>query len=246
LEFDRYNGNWQIVKPKLMRADSAPIDAFLSSLAAARIDLNQPMGEQDRIVRSFPKAEIVGTVKVLSDTGTQELNVRKIGKDYYAKSNVLEAPYKISNDVAQQLNKPLEDFRNKKLFDFGYTDPAKIEFRDGSKAYFLTRGGSDWWGPDGKKLDLSAAYSFLDKLRDLKADKFVDYGFGSPALRITVTPGKQGQAESVVLSKKGVAYVAKRENDSSLYQVDAKAVEELQHAASETTAASANSHLHSP
>ena len=28
-------------------------------------------------------------------------------------------------------------FRNKKLFDFGYDDPNKLELHDGAKAYFL-------------------------------------------------------------------------------------------------------------
>jgi hypothetical protein len=216
-----------------MRADSTPIEALISTLTAARIELNQPNDKRDQIARSFAKGEIAGTVKLMSETGTQELNVRKIGKDYYVKSNLLDAPYKVSNDLVQQLNKPLDDFRNKKLFDFGYNDPAKIEFRDGAKAYFLTRGGSDWWGPDGKKIEPAGAYSFLEKLRELKADKFVESGFSGPALVIAVTSGNNSQVERVTLSKNSSAYIAKREDDSSLYQVDSKVVEALQHAASD-------------
>jgi hypothetical protein len=230
LEFDHYKDHWQIVKPKPLRADSGPIETFISTLNNAKIDLTQPESQRSKIVSSFPKAEKVGTIKVMSDTGTQELTVHKVDKDYYAKSSVLDAPYKISNDVAQEFSKPVDDFRNKSLFDFGYADPAKIEFKDGTKSYFLTRGGSDWWGPDGKKLDAESADSFVDKLRDLKADKFVDSGFGNPDIRIVVSPST-GSQEKVSLSKSGDNYIAKRENDSTLYQLDVKSVEDLQHAA---------------
>jgi hypothetical protein len=230
LEFDHYKDQWQIVKPRPLRADSGPIESFISTLTNAKIDLTQPESERSKIVSSFARAETVGTIKVMSDTGTQDLTVRKVDKDYYAKSSVLDAPYKISNDVAQEFSKPLDDFRNKSLFDFGYADPAKIEFKDGTKSYFLTKGGNDWWGGDGKKLDAESAYSFVDKLRDLKADKIVDSGSGNPDIQVTVSP-TAGSQEKVSLSKAGDNYIAKRENDSTLYQLDAKSVEDLQHAA---------------
>jgi Domain of unknown function (DUF4340) len=230
LEFDHYKDHWQIVKPRPLRADSGPIESFISTLSNAKIDLTQPESERSKTIPSFSRAETVGTIKVMSDAGTQELTVRKVGKDYYAKSSILDAPYKISNDVAQEFSKPVDDFRNKSLFDFGYADPAKIEFKDGTKSYFLTKGGSDWWGGDGKKLDAESAYSFVDKMRDLKADKFVDSGFGNPDIQITVSP-TSGSQEKVSLSKTGDNYTAKRDNDSTLYQLDAKSVEDLQHAA---------------
>lgn len=235
LEFDRYKDHWQIVKPRPLRADGNLIDDAIRTLTNARVDLNQ--AGADKIEPSFAKAETVGTARVMSDAGTQELNVRKIGDNYYAKSSVTDAPYKISNEAAQTFSKGLDDFRNKKLFDFGYVDPNKVEFRDGQKSYFLTKGGADWWGPDGKKMEALGADTLIEKLRDLKATKFVDSGFESPTIEITVT-SSDGQAEKVQISKNGTSCMAKRENDSSLYQLDGKAVEELQHAAAEMKVAS--------
>ena len=55
-------------------------------------------------------------------------------------------------DLGTGLDKSLDDFRNKKLFDFGFTDVNKLEMHDGAKSYFLTKGGQDWW-IDGKKMD---------------------------------------------------------------------------------------------
>ncbi len=237
LEFDHYKDHWQIVKPRPLRADSTPIEDFIRTLTQAKIDLTQSEDKKENTAASFRKAEPVGTVKITSDAGAQALNVRKIGSDYYATSSVLDAPYKISNDVGQEFGKSLDDFRNKKLFDFGFTDPAKIEMKDGAKSYALTKKGDDWLGADGKKMEPAEVYSFLDKVRELKADKFVDSGFGNPAIEITITAGNGGQNEKVSLAKKDAAYIARRENDSSLYEVDAKNVEALEKAAGEIKAA---------
>lgn len=232
IEFDRYKDQWQIVKPEPLRADSSAVDDFLRKLTTAKIDVNGPESDPAKVAASFSKAESVGTAKVMTGTGTQELNVRKVGNDYYAKSSVMDSPYKISSDIGQEFGKNLDAFRNKNLFDFGFTDPSKIEFHDGQKSYFLTKGGEDWWGPDGKKMDPASAYLFLDKLRELKADKFVESGLGSPTIEISITP-TTGQAEKLAISKNGASYIAKRADGPSLYQLDAKAVEDMEHAAAE-------------
>jgi hypothetical protein len=233
IEFDHYGDHWQIIKPKPLRADSSEVDDLVRKLTDAKIDLNAADSDQAKAAASFSKAEAVGKAKLMSGTETQDLDVRKAGNDYYAKSSAVESPSKVSNDLGQAFSKSLEDFRNKKLFDFGYTDPNKIEFHDGAKTYFLTRGGSDWWGPDGKKMDATVVYSFLDKLRDLKAGKFVDSGFETPAITIVVTSSDGKNNEKVLLSKNGANYIAKRENEPSLCQVDAKTVDDLEHAATE-------------
>ncbi len=64
-------------------------------------------------------------------------------------------------------------FRNKKIFDLGSADPNKIEIRDGSKTYFLTRKGEDWWSGSAKKMDAGGVQELIDKIRDLSASKFV-------------------------------------------------------------------------
>src|SRR5262249_35862051 len=126
-----------------------------------------------------------------------------------------------------------DDFRNKKLFDFGYEEPSKIEMHDGSKAYFLTKGGQDWWGSDGKKMDDFGVQLFLDKVRDLSASKFVDSGFSTSSLDVTVTAKDNKRVEKVLISKNGEKYIAKRENEPAQYELDSKAITDLQKAASD-------------
>jgi hypothetical protein len=136
--------------------------------------------------------------------------------------------YKVSSDVAQGVDKNVDDFRNKKLFDFGYDDPSKVELHDGAKAYFLTKGGQDWWSADSKKLDSATVQSLIDKVRELSANKFVDSGFNTPVVEISVTSNDGKRVEKALISKSGENYVAKRENEPALYQLDSASVADLQ------------------
>ena len=100
----------------------------------------------------------------------------------------------------------------------------------GAKAYFLTTGGDDWW-TNGKKMDAGSVDAFLSGLRDLSASKFVDSGVTQPAIELRVTSSDGKRVERVSLAKSGDGFVAKRENDSTLYYLDAGPVDALQKAA---------------
>ncbi len=183
----------------------------------------------------------MATAKVTDTASTQELQIRKDKDDYYAKSSAVPGIYKVPSDVGKELDKNLDDFRNKKLFDFGYDDPSKVELHDGAKAYFLTKGGQDWWSADSKKMDASSVQALVDKIRELSAGKFVDSGFNSPALEVTVTSDDGKRVEKVLISKSGDAYVAKRETEPALYQLDPSSVADLRKVAADVKPAPAAS-----
>jgi hypothetical protein len=137
------------------------------------------------------------------------------------------------------MDKGLEDFRNKKLFDFGFSDPNKIEIHDGAKSYFLTKGGEDWWNASGKKLDAGSAQTVVEKIRDLSVSKFVDSGFTTPAIELTVTSNDGKRIEKVEIAHKDASYIARREGEASLYEVDAQAIVDLEKAAEQMKAVAA-------
>ncbi len=230
IEFGRNKDEWQIVKPKPLRADGTQVEELLRTLTDAKMDLSSSPDEK-KLASTFASATPVASAKVTDESGTQELQVRKAKDDYYAKSSTVDGIYKVASTVGTGLSKNLDDFRNKKLFDFGFTDPNKIEIHDGAKSYVLTRNGSDWWNSTGGKLDVGTVETVLDKLRDLTSSKFVDSGFTTPAIDATVTSGDGKKVEKVLLAKSGDNYIAQRENEPALYQVDGKAVTDLEKAA---------------
>ncbi|MGH7746606.1 MAG: DUF4340 domain-containing protein, partial [Candidatus Dormibacteria bacterium] len=188
---------------------------------------------QKKAAAAFNSGTVVGTAKVTDPSGTEELQVRKNKEDYYAKSSAVEGVYKVGSDLGLELGKGIDDFRNKKLFDMGFTDPDKIEFQDGTKTYYVTKGGTDWWLPDGKKADAIDAETFEEKVRDLSASKFVDSGFTTPAMELTATSNSGKTVEKVLISKNGDSYIAKRENEPALYELDAATVTSMEKAAAD-------------
>jgi len=250
MAFGRNKDEWQIVKPKPLRADGTAVDELVRALTDAKMELPaadngsvnaQNSNDQKKMAAAFASAAHVATAKVTAESGSQELQVRKNKDDYYAKSSAVEGIYKVPSTLGQALDKNLEDFRNKKLFDLGSDDPNKIAIRDGSKSYFLTRSGEDWWSGNAKKMDVGTVQDLIDKIRDLSASKFVDSGFTAGVIDLTVTSNDGKRVEKVGIAKAGDNYIAKRENEPALYQLDSKVVEDLTKSAGEVKPAAAPS-----
>jgi hypothetical protein len=237
IEFGRNKEQWQIVKPGPFRADGSQVDELVRNLNDAKMDLT---GSDDgkKAAAAFNSGAPVATARLTDASGTQELQVRKNKDDYYAKSSVVEGVYKVSNAVGSGLDKSLDDFRNKKIFDFGYADPDKVELHDGSKSYSLSRSGEDW-SSNATKMDASSVRTLVGKIRDLSASKFVDSGFTKAILDIAVTANDGKRTEKVLISKNGDRYVAKRENEPALYELNAADVTEVQKSAADLKPAAA-------
>src|SRR5216683_2764190 len=231
IAFGRSKDEWQIVKPKPFRADRSQVEELLRSLREAKMDLSGSEDEK-KVAAAFGAGTPFATVRVTDVSGTQELQVRKNKDDYYAKSSTVAGVYRISSGTGTGLDKGLGDFRNKKLFDFGFAEPEKIEMHDGSKNYFLTRSGSDWWS-NGTKMDAGTVSTLADKVRDFSASKFMETGFAASVLDVTVTSDGGKRVEKVMISKNGDNYMAKRENEPALYELNASAIIELQKTAAD-------------
>ncbi|MCU1240344.1 MAG: hypothetical protein JWO71_1070 [Candidatus Acidoferrum typicum] len=228
IEFGRNKQEWQIVKPKPSRADNFQVEEIVRKLRETKMEATSSDADAKKAAAAFASGTQIATAKVTDSDSTQDLQIRKSKSDYYAKSSAVPGIYKVPSDLGSGVDKNVDDFRNKKLFDFGYDDPTKVELRDGTKAYFLTKGGQDWWSADSKKLDSASVQSLIDKIRELSASKFVDSGFTTPVIELTVTSNDGKRVEKASISKSGDNYIAKRENDPSFYQLDSSAVTDLQ------------------
>lgn len=227
IEFGKNNQNdWQILKPEPYRADSFQVEELLRKLTDAKMDLSASADDTKKVDAAFASGQPVGRVNVSDANGTQSLDVRKNKDDYYAKSSVVNGIYKVSADLGKEVDKPLDDFRNKKIFDFGFTDPTKIDLQQGGSDRTYARSGSDWKA-GGQTMDAGSVQAFIDKLRDLSAAKFVTGGFTAPAFAVTVTSNDGKRVEKAEFAKAADGYIVRRENEASLYQVDTKAADDI-------------------
>ena len=138
VEFGKNGQNeWQIVKPRPLRADGSAVDGLVSKLKDAKMDLTDADA-----AKKFAAAAKVATVTVTDAGGTQTLEVRRDkDKNVFAKSSAVEGVYKTNADLGDALEKGVDDFRNKKVFDFGFSDPNKVDV----KGEVYTKAATSGW-----------------------------------------------------------------------------------------------------
>jgi hypothetical protein len=220
VEFNKNaTGDWQITKPKPMRADGGAVDDLVSKLKDAKMDLSATPTPAD-----FAGATKLGTATFVDDKGPQSIEVRKAKSgDIYAKSTAVGGVYKVATDIGTAIDKGAGDFQNKKLFDFGFTDPAKLDLA--GKHYEKS---GDKWFSGSQQIDSTSLQDVIDKLRDLAAAKFSDHISGSPVLTLAVTWGEKSKVDKVTINKSGEDYIGVRDGDTTAYGLDTKAVDDLQ------------------
>ena len=227
LIFASEGGQWTVHSPANLRGDASKMETIIEKLRTATMDPSAPEAETKKTASLFASGAPIATIKAIDASGPQELQVRKAGGGYYAKTTAMDGAFKVPNELGDAVDKDAEDFREKRVFDFANEDPEKVEFHDGAKGYFLTRSGEDWWS-DGKKMDPLSVQEFLRPIRSMTATKFATGGFSAPAISLVVTSREGKRVEKVDIAKSGIGYLAKRGDGPALFVLDTKAIEEIQ------------------
>ncbi len=89
------------------------------------------------------------------------------------------------------------------------------------------------WMSGSKQMDSASVQAVVDKLRDLAATKFPEAVSGETVVDLAVVSNDGKRIEKVAIMKQGSGFIAKRENEPSVYELDPKAVDELQKTASQ-------------
>jgi hypothetical protein len=240
IEFGK-NGeaSWQILKPQPLRADNFTVGDLARAAENAEMTAVTEQGDATDSKHDFTKP--LAAVELVDEAGPHTLTVIQEGEQYYARSSDLEGVYEVSSTLAQSLGKKLEDFRNKKLFDFGFTDPAKLQLRNGGTSLTVEKKDDKWVlaSDGGRELDSPKVQALIDGLRNLAATSFVSdnaaeqskYGLGSPAIEAEVTPAQSDATEKVVITAPSAERVyAARQGQPTTYEVENSAVAEIQRA----------------
>ncbi len=230
VEFGRIGANeWQIVKPKPMRADGWQIEEVLRKLKEAKMDPTVSEDDATKAAAGFGAGTPVAVVKVTDPAGTQQFEVRKIKDDFWAKSTAVAGVFKVTKDLAGSVDKAIDDFRNRKVFDFGFSDPTKVSFKDGGQEKTFQKSGEGWVS-GGKPMDPPTVQALIDRLRDLSAKKFADTGNVASDVEITIVSNEGKRTEKIVVAKSGDTCRAKREGEATVYELDPTALDELRKA----------------
>lgn len=224
---------WQIVKPRPLRADNWAVEELVRKLKDAKMDVTG--GEEQTAINAagFLSGTKVAIARVTDAAGTHQIEVHKKDKDYFAKGSAIPDAFKVTTELGEGLDKGLADFRNKKLFDFGFNDPGKIEVKgeDGQTKTYIKKDAN--WMRGNEQMDSVSLQSFVDKLRDLSSIKFLDTGGGSPIFEIKLTAKEGKLVDTIQISRSGSSVLAVRAGEPSVYELDANVFEDLKRTASD-------------
>jgi len=220
------SGDWQITKPGIYRADNLQAEEMLRRLKEAKMDALSDE-EAAKVPAAFAAGTLVAHASVTTPEGTQQIEVRRNKENYFARSSVIEGVFQVPADLGNGLDKSMDDLRNRKLFDFGFNDPNRVEVREGEKVTTIVKAGENWQR-NGKNLDAPEVQQIINKLRDLATIKFLPGGFTTPVLELTVVSDSGKKTEKIQISRQGNSWIARRENEAALYELDGKVVEEIQ------------------
>ena len=227
VEFGKNGQNeWQIVKPRPLRADGSAVDGLVSKLKDAKMDL--------------------------TDDGRRQ-EVRRGGQGGHRHrhrcrrhADPRSPPRQGQERLRQEFRggRHLQDRRRsrrrprQRAWTISATRSSSISAsatpaRSTSRASATPRAATSGL-PDGKTMDNASVQTLIDKLRDLAATKFAEKGGGQPVFEATVisNTGKRSRKSGRFPSRE-TQYFAQREGEPSIYELDAKAVEDLQKAAAD-------------
>lgn len=234
------SGDWQISRPAPSRADGWAVEEAIRKLREARFDATLTSDDLKGIASSFASAQPVVTAMFSDGTSTQSIEVRKNASTnkFYAKSPVIEGAQLLAGEALEGYDKTAADYRNKKLFDFGFSEPDRVMFKGAAKEFTLSKSG-DKWTSGGKLMDGVGVQSLIDRLRDLSATGFPAVPFPAAAIELHVTSNEGKRLEKVQLGMAGEKWYGRREGDATVFELAPEAVSQLVKAAGDVREAPA-------
>ena len=235
---------WRILKPKPLRADNFTVgDLARSAYNAEMVSVL----EEGELSGNYSFTRPYATVEVVDETGAHTLTIAKDGDDkYYAKSSDLDGVYEVSSTLPEALDKPVDDFRNKKLFDFGFVDPESIQLRDGDTRLTISKKEDKWLlSSDGdRELEAEKVQTLLDALRGLTAKAFPSdeqadqarFGLGAPTIEAEVHAGEDGTEKALLTDPAAEQVYGAIAGQPSTYELEKGDAESLRNAISDVIA----------
>ncbi|MCZ2154530.1 MAG: DUF4340 domain-containing protein [Bryobacterales bacterium] len=224
--------DWTFAEPPAFRADQSLLGEFVSALLNARAEpavLNQTPLPMDRFRSMSP----VAVVEATTSDGVLRAEFRKDKSGaIYASSDELGGIYPVQTDLENFLKKPIEEFRNLKLFSFGFSDVFKLRYHSASRTLNLEHPNDDWRSGD-KTVQAASVNKLLDELRGLSGASFLT-GEAPGSVSVTIEIETAGGAKDhVEFRQSGAELFAVRVGEAGYYKVSEGVLAEIEKAASE-------------
>lgn len=239
LRFQRRGADWVVVQPAAMRADFAAIEGLITSLQATLMQKFVAADASAAELRTYGLDRPTATASVLMGEERVTLMLgRTDNAETYARIASRPAVVMVAPTIVADLNKPLNDYRRRDLFDQRSFSTKRVEFKRGQETLVFTKtaaadGKEAWKNAAGADADALKVEDVLTKLSNLRVATFeqrVDPALRAPALTVTAQFGQskdEKRTETVTLAKSGASVVASRGDEPGAMTLEGMGFDEV-------------------
>ena len=237
IRLEKTGEDWKLVKPVQAPADFVSVNGVLGQLQSAQMTSLKERPEDLKDLRQYglDKPAVIATIGMGASAMKFELGKEADAGSVWARDASKPAVFSINNGVAMELQKKVEDFRRKDVFDFRPFNTTRFEITRGkdTRAFERVKGTGenavDTWKqvtPAAKTVDSSNLEGALLDFSNLRAEGFVPTagaatGHNSPAAVIVVKFDDGKKEERVVIGTLGSGVFATRADQPGALKIEA-------------------------
>ncbi|HLH75752.1 MAG TPA: DUF4340 domain-containing protein [Candidatus Binataceae bacterium] len=204
IEVDKQAGQWAIVKPARFSADQRAVRDFLNSLSNSRI--NEFVNDHPTDLAKYGLVQPKITVTIYRDSGKPLVldvggQIMSVGKEgFYVQRDGAPAVYSINSWMFADLDKDLNDLRDKTVLAFEPSDVERIQVTQNGNTFNVVRKPAGKWYVESNGGSIKAladpvkVEQFMDHLRTIKGDQIAQdsptdlskFGLAAPGQQITL------------------------------------------------------------
>lgn len=227
------DGEWQMTQPVNTKADKSVLENITSQLAGL---------EKKDTVKEAGKPEIYGLdypIITISFTAKARNYLVRLGRaaplniGVYATIEGEKNIYVVPQSFADSVNKPVADFRHKRIFDTSSYDMANLKFIHPDQTIELQKTGEEWRiiQPVADQADQNKIRDILAQMGTLSVAAFVAdnetdltaYGLDKPSLKLVVPdPKNPNKTETLLVGKEREKdrFVATKEGTQTIFTIE--------------------------
>lgn len=224
-------GRWKMARPLEAAADEAAVGAILSALNSIEVKrtVEEKPGAADLKNYGLDSPEIKVLISLRNGVALPPVSVggkTPVGNSVYVRRGAETAVLLTDASLRSNLEKKLNDLRDKRILDFGPDAVKQLALKGGKGDFALSKQGDTWFldRPGHDRADQQEVQRLLTAIRNLSTQDFIDhspvelkkFGLDKPRLKISVVTGEGEAAREIFFGNK-------REDGDEIYAVvDAK------------------------
>ncbi len=232
-DFVKKDASWMITEPIAARAEYSSVEGLASLLSSSEVQRFIETKTTDLSKYGLDTPFLQATVSGL-ETTTSLLIGSIVEGTRYAKDSSRKGIFTVGNNLVQELQKELSEFRRKSIFESRPFSATKFEIHLGESTMSFDKtydeNEQEIWEINGQPIDSSEAENPLVKLTSLRAESFLAKphpSLDSPEMTVVATFDNKEQTETVSFVQVGSNVYVNRTDEPGSAIMLASAYEEV-------------------